>query len=85
MDREEKQKIDRALELAEDNNLMLRKMIRNMRWGRLFRTVYWVIIIGISIGALYYVQPYVDQIVNVYGNIQDATKSVNTMFTPKGN
>jgi len=85
MDREEKQKLDRALELAEDNNQMLRKMIRNMRWGRLFRTVYWVIIIGISIGALYYVQPYVDQVVGVYGNIQDATKGVNTMFTPKGN
>jgi hypothetical protein len=85
MDREEKQKIDRALELAEDNNQMLRKMIRNMRWGRLFTTVYWVIIIGISIGALYYVQPYVDQIMSAYGNIQDASKSVNNMFTPKGN
>ena len=85
MDSVDKQKLDQALDLAEENNLMLRKMVRNMRFARLFKIVYWIIIISISLGALFFVQPYVNQILAVYGNIQDAAQSVNSLFIPKVN
>jgi hypothetical protein len=82
MDTEDKIKLDRALELSEENNAILKKMHRAMRWGRLARIVYWTILIGISVGAFYYVQPYVDQILNIYGGVVDTAGNINSMFSP---
>lgn len=74
MDFEEKELIKKTFRLAEENNKILRKMRSSMRWSRAFRIVYWVIIIGAAIGAFYYIQPYIDQLVGVYsglGNLQN--------------
>jgi len=60
MEPEEKQKLERALQLAEDNNRILSKMHRSMQWGRIFKAVYWIIIIGVSLGLFYFIQPIID-------------------------
>ena len=39
---------------------MLSKIRRKMFWGSAIRLVYWVVIIGASLGAYYYLQPYLD-------------------------
>jgi len=83
MDSEDKHKLDRALELSEENNQMLKKMIRNMRWSRLIKVIYWTVIIAVSVGALYFAQPYVDSVSDAYNSIQDTTRSVNSIFGPK--
>jgi hypothetical protein len=82
MDQEDKIKLARALELSEENNNILKKMLRNMRWGRLFRVLYWGVIIAVSVGAVYYVQPYVDQMQTVYKNAKTTLDSVNKTFSP---
>ena len=58
---EEPRLLKKTLALAEESNTMVRKLYRAMRWERLFRFFYCVVIIAISLGAYYFVQPYIDQ------------------------
>jgi len=61
MDNEEefKEILEETLELAEENNKILRRMQRAMRWGRFFSLLYWLIIIGSAVGAYYFLQPFI--------------------------
>jgi len=75
METQDKQRLERTLELSEENNKILKKMLRGMRWARLIRVLYWSILIAASVGAFYYIQPYVDGIQDIYGGAQDAVNS----------
>ena len=55
---------------------MLHKMRRTALWGRLFHFFYWAVIIGLSIGAYYFVQPYVEQLQGVYGGLKEDVGAV---------
>ena len=76
MDSQEKQRLERVLELSEENNQILKRMLRGMRWGRLVRIVYWSIIIAASVGAFYYIQPYWDALMDFYGGAQNTVNKV---------
>jgi hypothetical protein len=78
---EEKKKLDRALALSEENNRILKTLLRNMRWGRLFRIAYWLVIIAASIGAFYYIQPYLNQALKSYNSIETSVKSFNSYLS----
>ena len=80
MDIEERQKLYRILELSEENNQMLKTMLRNMRWGRLIKTVYWLVIIGASVGAFYYTQSYFDNVVQMYNSVQSDFNAVKSIL-----
>jgi uncharacterized membrane protein len=67
---EEKEMLRKALELSQENNDMLHSIRRGMFWGRVIRIVYWAIIIGAAIGIFYYISPYLDSIINAYGNVK---------------
>ena len=73
----ENSKIHRILELSEENNKMLKKIVRSMRWARLVRVIYIIIIVGASVGAFYFAQPYINQAVDTYGNIQTTVDGLN--------
>ncbi len=56
---------DRALleqthKLSEENNKLLRAMRRSNRVVNIMRIGYWIIIILVSFGAYYFIQPYVN-------------------------
>ncbi len=77
MDPESKKLLDQTLELEEDNNKMLRSMLRSMRIQRIMSILYWVFIIGSAVGAYYVIQPYLTQLMDVYsgaGSILDNFK-----------
>ena len=65
-DSEIKDLLLKNLELSKENNKLLRKLRSSQRWSNITRTMYWLLLIGISIGAFYFVQPYIDQIKSVY-------------------
>jgi len=75
MDPESKKLLEETLQLAQENNKMLHSMRRSLRWSRIMSIMYWVLIIGISIGAFYFLQPYVDQVVKMYGSVSGALKN----------
>ncbi len=55
---------------------MLRRMQSRARWGTAFRALYWFLIIGFSIGAFYFVQPYYSTIM---GNINELQNNLETL------
>ena len=82
MDPKDRELLEKTFNLAEENNHLLRSMRRSMRFSQAFRIVYWLLIIGASVGAYYVIQPYIDQLLEVYSgfstdysNIQGALKS----------
>ena len=66
MNPEEKQLLEKAVRLSEENNIILRKMRRSAMWGTTFRIFYWTIIIGLSIGAFYFLEPYAKTVAKSY-------------------
>ena len=62
MDPESKRLLQNTLALVEENNKMLRKVRRSQKITTFLRVVYWVITIGIAVGAFYFLQPFISQI-----------------------
>jgi hypothetical protein len=79
MDPETKQLLKDNIDLAQENNILLKKMVRNQKWTNIYRVVYWSIIIFTSVGAYYFIQPLLGNMFNVYGvsdgnNVGDVMK-----------
>ncbi len=49
-------------QLAEENNTILRKIQRSQRASLAVKAIYWLIIIGLSVGAFWFIQPYIDSL-----------------------
>lgn len=71
MSPEERELLNRSVSLAEDNNKILHSMRRSMRLAGITRAIYWIFIIGSAVGAFYLLQPYIDQLKDVYSGAGD--------------
>ena len=47
------------LAISRENNQILRKMRSAQKWAQITRVVYYVIIAGATVGAFYYIQPFI--------------------------
>ncbi len=72
---EERSLLERTHHLVQENNEILHKMRRSHRLGLVLRIFYWVIIIGISFGAFYLIQPYIDAITGKGDSTEGQSKS----------
>ncbi len=68
---EEKQLLQKTLELVQENNKMLHHVKRMDRISMILRLSYWIIIIGISLGAVYFLQPYIDGVLKAYKGVEN--------------
>lgn len=80
MNPEEQKMLQEALTLSRENNEILKKLYRTTMWGRAFRVVYWLVIIGVTVGSFYLIQPYVDQLQGAYGQIQETQSQFGDLF-----
>ena len=72
MDLEVKQLLVENLKISKENNDLLLKIRSVQKWAQITRIFYWVAIIGASFGALYYLKPYLGNLMNVYtGGVSD--------------
>ena len=71
MDPETQRKLDRVLLLTEENNTMLREVRRSQKTAQMMKAIYWVIIIMVTVGSLYFVQPYLGTLTNLYGGLSN--------------
>ena len=60
---------ERLMKLVQENNKMLKKMRRGQTIDRVMRIVYWLILIGIAVGSFYYLQPWIQQMTEMYSSI----------------
>lgn len=67
---EERSLLERTYKLAEENNEILRSIRRSTRVSMVFRVLYWVVIIIVSFGAYYFIQPYIDMMLGAYKQVQ---------------
>ncbi|MEK7646403.1 MAG: hypothetical protein AAB381_01780 [Patescibacteria group bacterium] len=70
---EERSLLERTHKLAEENNALLRSMRRMSRISGALRILYWVVILGVGFGTFYVIQPYVESLLTVFGDIQAAS------------
>ena len=70
MDPEFKQLLEANLKVAKENNNMLRKMRGAQRRANIFKFLYWLVIIGIAVGAFYFLQPYFQVVQDLYQQVQ---------------
>ncbi len=79
MQPDEKKLLSETFELAKENNEILKKMRRASQWVTAFRVFYWAIVILLSVGAYYAIQPYINQLSEIYsgfGSQMDAIRKI---------
>lgn len=74
---EERELLEQTYELAKDTNDKVSRLYRSYKWGRAFKIFYWVVIIGLSLGAYWLIQPYIDQLGQVYGGLGDTVNKIH--------
>lgn len=64
------------LELTRENNEILKKMRRSMFWSRIFRVIYILTILGVTLSAYYFVQPYLEGAINAYSTVLEGSNEI---------
>ncbi|MEK7572444.1 MAG: hypothetical protein AAB493_01125 [Patescibacteria group bacterium] len=77
MDSESRNLLEKTLSLTEENNKMLHKIRGVQKREIVWRTLKIIIIAGIAFGAFYFLEPYVNKIVNLYNSISGAEQKLN--------
>ncbi len=80
MSPEERELLYKSVKLVEDNNKMLHSMRRGMRYASIMRAIYWILIVGSAVGAYYFIQPYVDKLIGVYGGAKSDLSNLNKII-----
>lgn len=65
--------------LSQENNSMLKSMRRAERNGRMFKAIYWIIVLGLTYAAYIYAKPYMEQAKEFYGAAQAQMQVVKNM------
>lgn len=65
---EEKSLLERTSKLVEENNDILRSIRRTNRLGTIMHILYWAVILIVSFGAYYFIQPYITLLTGLTGN-----------------
>lgn len=63
------EKIDKLTTLIEENQHMVRNLYQRARMATVFIFIKWFIIIGITVGSFYYIQPFINTLVGIYGGV----------------
>ncbi len=92
MSPEERSLLERTYKMAEDNNKLLLSIRSHARIGTSMKIIYWMVILGLSFGAYYFIQPFIKAITggaygngevqstgNV-GNIQETVKQIQSLL-----
>lgn len=64
-----RQQVEENSRLLEKNYKLLKKIHKHIVISRIFRIIYWVLIIGAAIGLFYFLQPYVESVYSTYQDL----------------
>jgi len=75
-----KEMVEETLEIARDNNRMLRKMRRNAFIGGILRLVWWAVIIGVPVYVyLTIFQPYLEELGASYEGLRGQVEELKNI------
>lgn len=78
---EQERMLRESLELSRDTHEMVKKLHRDLVINRVIKVVYWVVIIGVAVGAFYFLQPYVETLQDVYGGLADSKEQFKALMS----
>ena len=79
MSPEERSLLQNTYEIAQENNKLLRSLVRSGRISTIMRVAYWVVIIGLSFGAFYFIQPYINYLTGISGQSGSTNSTIQQM------
>ena len=74
-DNEIKSQIEESLAIGKENRRMLKKLLSYRRWEAVYAILKWLIVAGVALGTYYYLQPYIDQLVAAYEQVNGVFQS----------
>lgn len=81
--------IDARLKSIEEklnkNSEILSRIRRVQRNSQLFKAFYWGLIILATFGAFYFIQPYINQIIETYTGVKDSQEQMKSSFSEFSN
>ena len=77
MDPESKQLLQNTLALAEENNKLLHKIRGVQRRETIWNTVKILVIVAIALGSFYYIEPYLNKVMDLYSSVSDMEQKIN--------
>ena len=80
MEPESKAKLDEVYKLVKENNEILKYMRKSQRLSQIMRIIYWLVILGTAFGAYYFIQPYIDQVKDLYGGASESVSGFKSLF-----
>jgi len=80
MDPKEKELLEESVELSRENNKILKKLHSAMRVSRVFKIIYWTLIIGSMLGFYYYFQPFIDNMMRAYEGVISNIPSIGSLL-----
>jgi uncharacterized protein (UPF0333 family) len=81
---EERSLLERTYKMAEENNDILKSIRRANRLSLAFRVLYWVVILGVSYGAYYFIQPYLQSMLGLYDQVRGNVDTVQSLTSKFG-
>ncbi len=76
MDPESKELLENTLELAGENNKLLHKIRGVQKRETLWQVLKWAVILGIAFGSFYYLEPYLNKVMDMYNSVTGMEKSI---------
>jgi uncharacterized membrane protein len=76
-DEELKNLLKENLEVSKESLSILKSINRGRKISGLLTFLKWVIIIGVAAGAFYYLEPYLNQVKDLYGQVQNLQNSIS--------
>jgi hypothetical protein len=75
MDESEKKLLSEIYRINQENNAYLRKIDRRQRYNTYWKVFLFILAVGSALGLYYVVQPYIDQVSDVYNQAQSTLSS----------
>jgi len=77
MDPEERKMLEKTYELAKDNNEMLHRVRGVQKRAFVWSVLKIIVIVGIAFGAFYYLEPYLNKVMNILTQISGMKQNVD--------
>jgi hypothetical protein len=74
--KEMREELEEIKEMMVENSKMIKRLHNAYRISYSVSIIKWVIIIGFTLGTFYYIQPYLVNILKLYGSINSLTGGV---------
>ena len=74
--------LTKILEKVEENNQMLHRFQRARRWATAWGVLRWGVVIVSAAGLYYYLQPYIEQILVTWPQLQATWESLGSALPP---